>query len=577
MRGILMIKTWLFLAAVLLPVMALGQWPTDAEDDMFLADGSTEQVVPHVAATSDGGCYVGWYDNLSLGVYHVRLQRLSPAGVELWGHGGILISDHPSDSWIMDWDLIADGQDNAVLVFNDLRSGEFDPQIYKIDPDGNFLWGPDGISLTSNTKVPGFPRLAEATDGDLVVVWPEGEMTNKIMMQRLSPSGELRLAEGGIEIAGENGKWPFGADVVPTPDNGIIVAWIPDSDFDEDRHLAAQKFSADGSPVWADPVAVFDGGNIPIGTYYDMLPDGLGGAVFAWTWEDNLYFTTMAQHLTGDGTEMWPHDGVVVFPGSLFQHIYPTLTYDSATGESSIFSRSQTTSQGQWGLDGQKLASDGSLLWGDSGRQYLPVNYDWVSIPLCVPVPSGGAMVVFLTHTSGSIGLDRLDCLRVDEFGKLIWSEEIMTMASTLSDKLFMSFYMGNDGAARAVWQDKRFDAGDILAKSINQDGSLGMGPSPVFPPAADRGVKVNIFPNPFNPQTVISFTLDRAQQVTINVCDLRGRRLAQLADQNFAEGTNKITWSGTDASGHSLASGSYVVQLLGEGFTRMQTVTLVR
>jgi hypothetical protein len=161
-----------------------------------------------------------------------------------------------------------------------------------------------------------------------------------------------------------------------------------------------------------------------------------------------------------------------------------------------------------------------------------------------------------------------------------VWSEEVVTVASTLSDKLFMCVYMGNAGAARSVWQDRRLDAGDILIKNINQDGSLGLGASPVYPPgdaAFGRGVQVNIFPNPFNPQTVISFTLDRAQQVVVDVCDLRGHRLARLADHNFAEGTNKITWSGTDDTGRSLASGSYVVQLLGEGFTRMQTITLVR
>ena len=562
---------------ILAPVLAVAQWSSNPALDLIVADGATEQCVPHVAPTSDGGCYVGWYDNLSLGVFHVRLQRLSPSGAELWGHGGILVSDHPTDTWVMDWDLIADSRDNAVLVFNDLRDGEINVQSYKIDPEGNFLWGPDGISLTANSKRPAFPRLAQATDGDFVVVWPEGDVTNKIMMQRLSPSGELRYDAGGIEIVWKSGKYPFGPDLIPTPDNGVIVAWIPNSELDKDRHLSARKFGPDGTGDWKDAVKVLDEGHIPIGVYFDLQPDGQGGALLTWTYESELYFSVRAQHLTAAGTEMWPHNGLVVYENSLNQHIYPCLAYDSATEETYIFSRAQALNQRSWGLDGQNLAADGTRQWGESGRELLPIDYSWVSIPLCSLVPAGGAMVFYLTHAPDCEGQERVDCLRVGTEGKFTWPQEIVTMASNLSDKLFMSAYMSSDGSARTVWQDRRMDYGDILAKSINLDGSLGLGASPVSPAPAGRGVEVNIFPNPFNPQAVISLTLERAQRVTVDVCDLRGCRLAQLADRGFAAGPNQIIWSGTDASGRPLASGSYVVQMLGEDFTHRQTITLVR
>jgi hypothetical protein len=48
-----------FLLAATLP----ARWPFGASPNLAVADGPGEQVLPKVAATSDGGCYVGWFDN----------------------------------------------------------------------------------------------------------------------------------------------------------------------------------------------------------------------------------------------------------------------------------------------------------------------------------------------------------------------------------------------------------------------------------------------------------------------------------------------------------------------------------
>ena len=46
--------------------------------------------------------------------------------------------------------------------------------------------------------------------------------------------------------------------------------------------------------------------------------------------------------------------------------------------------------------------------------------------------------------------------------------------------------------------------------------------------PAGARGV--TIAPNPFNPRTTIAFTMRRGGRATVEVHDLRGRRLRTLA-----------------------------------------------
>ena len=130
--------------------------------NLALADRPGEQVIPLVAGTSDGGMYVAWFDN-SGGSYAVYLQRLDRDGVEQFAHDGILISNQPQDTALFGWDLTADSSDHAVLVFSDLRngSGSLDIAAYRIAPDGTFVWGPNGVSLSNNADFEPAPVVAE--------------------------------------------------------------------------------------------------------------------------------------------------------------------------------------------------------------------------------------------------------------------------------------------------------------------------------------------------------------------------------------------------------------------------------
>ncbi len=77
-------------------------------------------------------------------------------------------------------------------------------------------------------------------------------------------------------------------------------------------------------------------------------------------------------------------------------------------------------------------------------------------------------------------------------------------------------------------------------------------------------------YPNPFNPQTVIPFSLPRAADVDLTVFDVRGRRVRVIADGGFAAGSHQMRWDGADAAGRACAAGTYFARLRVDG----QTVT---
>lgn len=68
-------------------------------------------------------------------------------------------------------------------------------------------------------------------------------------------------------------------------------------------------------------------------------------------------------------------------------------------------------------------------------------------------------------------------------------------------------------------------------------------------------------FPNPFNPSTVIRFSLARTDNVLLSVYDILGRKVVTLVEQVLSGGTYEVSWSPIIASGiyfYRLNSGNF-------------------
>jgi hypothetical protein len=68
--------------------------------------------------------------------------------------------------------------------------------------------------------------------------------------------------------------------------------------------------------------------------------------------------------------------------------------------------------------------------------------------------------------------------------------------------------------------------------------------------------------PNPFNPQTFVSFVMPRAGEVRLAVYDLSGRRVRTLLHGHLDAGPQTVRWDGRDDRGQGQASGVYFSRL---------------
>ena len=99
--------------------------------------------------------------------------------------------------------------------------------------------------------------------------------------------------------------------------------------------------------------------------------------------------------------------------------------------------------------------------------------------------------------------------------------------------------------------------------------GSFLVEPSGVPVPAADLALRVH--PNPFNPRTVIAFSLDSAVRARLEIFAPDGRCVARLLDADRSPGWHEIVWN---ASG--LPSGLYIARLTAGGQQRTGKLVLI-
>ncbi len=84
-------------------------------------------------------------------------------------------------------------------------------------------------------------------------------------------------------------------------------------------------------------------------------------------------------------------------------------------------------------------------------------------------------------------------------------------------------------------------------------------------------------WPNPFNQETALTFSLPGAERIRFDILDARGRLVRRLAEGSYSGGEHRLRWDGRDFDGKALPSGIYFYQLTGASQTLRQKLLLLR
>lgn len=100
-----------------------------------------------------------------------------------------------------------------------------------------------------------------------------------------------------------------------------------------------------------------------------------------------------------------------------------------------------------------------------------------------------------------------------------------------------------------------------------NEDGSL---------PPIQAALYPN-YPNPFNPETTIRYSLASTTDINITVYNVRGQMVRRLVSGAMPSGNHKIVWNGRDDGGKEVGSGIYLYRLESGDYVKIRKMMLVK
>ena len=98
----------------------------------------------------------------------------------------------------------------------------------------------------------------------------------------------------------------------------------------------------------------------------------------------------------------------------------------------------------------------------------------------------------------------------------------------------------------------------------------------PVEPVPANYLLGQN-YPNPFNPETVIAYQLSGVSNVTLEIYNLLGEKIATLVNARQSAGAYRVVWNGRNHAGRAVAAGIYLYRLRAGKMVATRKMILVK
>lgn len=318
------------------------------------------------ARTSDGYTYMAWIEwnpNWKpASTMMLCMQLLDPDGNPCWGQEGMIVDDNPSSSYTTQNRLVVDEEGNAYVSWADCRSliGEdlentnytsvFEPVIYKLNKEGDMLWGEGGHTYDKSLYSMN-PILYYESGNLYAMIYGIG-------------SGSY-IAQNFVRIDKETGDFacsvqPFGGQIIGSEGSDIIRVYSGSS------QTLAMRYDENFNPVWSAPSVVtnfvYSGhDNFP----YSLYTDYQGGVIVnvpRFVAETNNWMPVV-NYITSDGESTFG-GAVDVTPNIYNDNYFNTICYNPQT--ESIFNVWQV-SGGTLALYGQLMDIFGERMWSMYG------------------------------------------------------------------------------------------------------------------------------------------------------------------------------------------------------------------
>jgi bacillopeptidase F (M6 metalloprotease family) len=139
------------------------------------------------------------------------------------------------------------------------------------------------------------------------------------------------------------------------------------------------------------------------------------------------------------------------------------------------------------------------------------------------------------------------------------WHQEVFDLSQYVNHTIKIRFHFASDQAINeAGWY---LDDVEILFKNTS-----AINENPVANGLPGEFELRQNYPNPFNPNTMIEYNLAQSGEVTLEILNMLGEKIATLRNEKQAAGNYSLSWNGKDKLGNEVASGIYFYRLIIKG-----------
>ena len=276
-------------------------------------------------------------------------------------------------------------------------------------------------------------------------------------------------------------------------------------------------------------------------------------------------------------------------------NVFPFNSSDNDSGRTTFLYYA-----GQFGADGPGIYEFDFYTLDElknAGVSTYSVSYVYAVPEYFSSLPSPSQLVELvipqysLIHPSGIILSE--SSININDLDKISISNEItissydMQLQSPLKLRFSSNYFNDFDVEKIRIAKKNSLGQWDILdsqvstefiESNINEIGSYALfyieNIEDIIP---DDFKLISCYPNPFNPNINIDFSVPYSTMVTMHIYDINGKKIKTLISGNLEPGFVSINWDGTNDAGSLISSGIYFVKLKVDNETAIKKITMMK
>jgi len=480
-------KSLLIIAICFFSITTNAQWTSNTDINTLVT--SSEGGDMKALGTSSGKTYVVYWNAVSAPTnYELRLQILDVDGFQLLGEEGMLVSDDiPMSTFTVIWNITTDEEDNLYIGLTGTGGGE-PAYVFKLDDEGNNLWGSGGVQVGAGYSV----TILPLSNGEVIVSWfPGGES----VLQKYDSSGVAQWDT--TATISEDGNDTVPANMFELSDGDFVLVFHSIT-FGINSNLFVQRFSStEGISQWTNPTQISN-----YGTVFNTAYDGL-------LIDDNVYmgfkaspgsrFDSFLQRIDTDGTLPWGINGSDFDTNQTDYEMDTKITYQEGSQYIWATCTYTNTSQSEKGERIQKFDKEtGARMLTDQAKEIYPIGSEKVHVGSISMIDNFPLLLIKEGFDNGA-SPTTLHALKLDEEGDFAWDEETKPLATYPANKSRIQYTRFAAEQSVAVFIENKSSGSKIYAQNFTETvlGNSGVEPKSTFsfenPVSENWGLKSNV------------------------------------------------------------------------------------